>query len=117
MILHDCDFNPQIDRQAEDRCHRLGQTRPVTVYRFVTRDSVDEKIVAIAERKLQLDSAILNAAGDEGDAAQGAAAGGRGAESKSMAEILRTLLEEGRGGEGRRASAGVALHIPDAIAD
>ena len=31
VIIHDCDFNPQIDRQAEDRCHRLGQTRPVTV--------------------------------------------------------------------------------------
>lgn len=33
VILHDVDFNPQVDRQAEDRCHRLGQSRPVTVYR------------------------------------------------------------------------------------
>jgi hypothetical protein len=33
VILHDVDFNPQVDRQAEDRCHRIGQTRPVTVYR------------------------------------------------------------------------------------
>ena len=30
------DFNPQIDRQAEDRCHRLGQTKQVTVYRMVS---------------------------------------------------------------------------------
>ena len=35
VILHDVDFNPQIDRQAEDRCHRLGQTKPVTIYRLV----------------------------------------------------------------------------------
>lgn len=59
VIIHDCDFNPQIDRQAEDRCHRLGQTKPVTIYRLVTEGSVDERIVAIAERKLDLDAAIL----------------------------------------------------------
>lgn len=35
VIIHDMDFNPQIDRQAEDRCHRIGQNKPVTVYRCV----------------------------------------------------------------------------------
>ena len=35
VILHDVDFNPQVDRQAEDRCHRLGQQKAVTVYRLV----------------------------------------------------------------------------------
>lgn len=35
VILHDVDFNPQVDRQAEDRCHRLGQKRTVTVHRLV----------------------------------------------------------------------------------
>ena len=34
VIIHDMDFNPQIDRQAEDRCHRSGQTKPVTIFRF-----------------------------------------------------------------------------------
>ena len=60
VIIHDCDFNPQIDRQAEDRCHRLGQTRPVTVHRLITAGTVDERIVQIAERKLDLDAAVLS---------------------------------------------------------
>lgn len=37
-------FRLQIDKQAEDRAHRLGQTRPVTVYRLVTRNSVDSNV-------------------------------------------------------------------------
>ncbi|GFR44724.1 hypothetical protein Agub_g6049, partial [Astrephomene gubernaculifera] len=59
VILHDVDFNPQIDKQAEDRAHRLGQTRPVVVYRLITRGTVDSNIQAIAERKLALDAAVL----------------------------------------------------------
>ena len=51
VILHDSDFNPQVDRQAEDRCHRIGQTRPVTVYKLVAAGTVDEQIVALAESK------------------------------------------------------------------
>ncbi|CAA0811548.1 Protein CHROMATIN REMODELING 19 [Striga hermonthica] len=59
VIIHDMDFNPQIDRQAEDRCHRIGQTRPVTIYRLVTKDTVDENVYEIAKRKLNLDAAVL----------------------------------------------------------
>lgn len=33
VVIHDMDFNPQIDRQAEDRCHRIGQAKSVTIYR------------------------------------------------------------------------------------
>lgn len=59
VIIHDMDFNPQMDRQAEDRCHRIGQTKPVTVYRLVTKGTVDENIYSIAKRKLTLDAAVL----------------------------------------------------------
>ena len=52
-IFHDLDFNPQNDRQAEDRCHRLGQTRPVTVYKLVAAETVDAKIAEIAMRKAE----------------------------------------------------------------
>lgn len=56
VVLHDSDFNPQTDRQAEDRCHRLGQKKPVTVYRFITKGTVDKNIYNIAQRKLVLDA-------------------------------------------------------------
>jgi len=36
VIIHDMDFNPQMDRQAEDRCHRIGQNKPVTIYRYAS---------------------------------------------------------------------------------
>jgi SWI/SNF-related matrix-associated actin-dependent regulator 1 of chromatin subfamily A len=81
VIIHDCDFNPQIDRQAEDRCHRLGQSKPVTVIRLVAKDTVDERIVAVAEKKLDLDAAILS------DAKAVAAE-----ENRAMHEIMEELL-------------------------
>ena len=59
VIIHDVDYNPQLDRQAEDRCHRIGQLKPVTVYRLVTKNSIDESIYNIAENKLTLNATIL----------------------------------------------------------
>ncbi|KAG6405487.1 hypothetical protein SASPL_133077 [Salvia splendens] len=69
VIIHDMDFNPQIDRQVEDRCHRIGQTKPVTIYRLVTKGTVDENVYEIAKRKLTLDAAVLESGvvEDEGE--------------------------------------------------
>ena len=55
----DSDFNPNVDRQAEDRCHRIGQTRPVHVIKLISKDSVDEKIFDISQRKAQLGTDLL----------------------------------------------------------
>lgn len=52
-IIHDLDFNPFNDLQAEDRCHRIGQKKPVTVYKLITRDSVDEDIYKMQEKKVR----------------------------------------------------------------
>ena len=52
-IIHDLDFNPFNDLQAEDRCHRIGQKKPVTVYKLIARDSVDEDIYKMQERKVR----------------------------------------------------------------
>ena len=47
-IIYDSDWNPQQDLQAQDRCHRIGQTRPVVIYRLVTQNSIDESIVHVS---------------------------------------------------------------------
>ncbi|CAG0904060.1 unnamed protein product [Cyprideis torosa] len=54
VVIHDPDFNPYNDKQAEDRCHRLGQTRAVRVVRLVSEDTVEESIAEIANQKLLL---------------------------------------------------------------
>jgi len=59
VIIFDSDWNPQVDLQAIDRAHRIGQKREVFVYRFVTEDSVEEKIVERAARKLKVDHLII----------------------------------------------------------
>merc|ERR1719203_285703 len=54
-IIYDSDWNPQQDLQAQDRCHRIGQTKPVMIYRLVSANTIDQKIVerAAAKRKLE----------------------------------------------------------------
>nr|CCA22100.1 Putative SWI/SNF related putative [Albugo laibachii Nc14] len=59
VILYDSDWNPQVDLQAMDRAHRIGQTKTVRVFRFISDGTVEEKIVERAERKLYLDAAII----------------------------------------------------------
>ena len=58
-VLYDSDWNPQADLQAMDRCHRIGQTKPVHVYRLVTEHSVEEKVVERAQQKLKLDAVVV----------------------------------------------------------
>ena len=59
-IMHDLDFNPFNDLQAEDRCHRIGQTKKVTVIKMVTADTVDQDVYAMQERKAKMNSAIMD---------------------------------------------------------
>lgn len=55
VIIFDLSFNPHDDKQAEDRAHRVGQTRAVKVIRMITRDSIEENIMELANTKLALD--------------------------------------------------------------
>ncbi|VDI05425.1 adenosinetriphosphatase, partial [Mytilus galloprovincialis] len=59
VIIYDSDFNPQVDLQAMDRAHRIGQTKQVRVLRFVTEHTVEEKILERAEKKLRLDHIVI----------------------------------------------------------
>lgn len=59
VILHDVDFNPTVDRQAEDRVHRIGQKKKVTIYRLVCNGTVDQVIAEKAEQKSVLNRHVL----------------------------------------------------------
>jgi hypothetical protein len=53
-------WNPAVEAQATDRAHRIGQDRPVTVYRLITKDTIEESIVALHENKRALADALLS---------------------------------------------------------
>jgi SWI/SNF-related matrix-associated actin-dependent regulator of chromatin subfamily A member 5 len=59
VILYDSDWNPQADLQAQDRAHRIGQKKPVQVFRLITDDSVEVKVVERAQQKLKLDAMVV----------------------------------------------------------
>jgi hypothetical protein len=59
VVLYDPWWNPAIERQAIDRTHRIGQTKPVTAYRLVTLGSVEEKIQALQTRKQALADFVI----------------------------------------------------------
>jgi SWI/SNF-related matrix-associated actin-dependent regulator of chromatin subfamily A member 5 len=59
VILYDSDWNPQMDLQAMDRAHRIGQKKQVKVFRFISKGTVEEKIIERAERKLYLDAVVI----------------------------------------------------------
>ena len=59
VILFDSDWNPQMDLQAMDRAHRIGQKKEVHVYRFCTDGTVEEKIIEKAYKKLALDALVI----------------------------------------------------------
>jgi SWI/SNF-related matrix-associated actin-dependent regulator 1 of chromatin subfamily A len=80
-IMHDLDFNPFNDLQAEDRCHRIGQKKPVTVFKLVSKDTVDEDIYGMQQRKAMMNAAIM----DNGSTAKEA--------PKEKAALLRTAVD------------------------
>nr|XP_022330657.1 chromodomain-helicase-DNA-binding protein 1-like isoform X3 [Crassostrea virginica] len=59
VIIFDSDWNPQNDLQAQARAHRIGQKNQVSVYRLVTKNSVEEDIVERAKRKMVLDHLVI----------------------------------------------------------
>ena len=73
-------WNPAVEDQASDRTHRIGQQRPVTIYRLVTENTIEEKIVQLHARKRDLADSLL----------EGSDLGGR-----ISAEDLLQLIREG----------------------
>ncbi|CAB3409909.1 unnamed protein product [Caenorhabditis bovis] len=61
VIIFDSDWNPHQDMQAQDRAHRIGQKKEVRVLRLITANSVEEKILAAARYKLNVDEKVIQA--------------------------------------------------------
>ena len=87
VILHDLDFNPYNDKQAEDRCHRVGQTRPVRVIRMLSEDTIEEAIHNIARDKLKLEQDLNKSGEDDG------AGGSKATQKKDLKRLLKLALD------------------------
>ncbi|SJX62227.1 related to FUN30-protein important for chromosome integrity and segregation [Sporisorium reilianum f. sp. reilianum] len=84
VILFDQDFNPHNDKQAADRSYRMGQTKPVTVIKLLSRGTIDEDIHALGERKLELADRVSGEDDTESDEA----------EQKKVAQTLLAKLRD-----------------------
>ncbi|KAH3718701.1 hypothetical protein DPMN_061507 [Dreissena polymorpha] len=82
VILHDIDFNPYNDKQAEDRCHRVGQTREVQILRLISKDTVDETMLKCAREKLKLEKEVISTDGQDDEDGS----------TKDVASILKQVL-------------------------
>eukprot|EP00754_Rhynchopus_humris_P038431 Rhum_TRINITY_DN21050_c0_g1::Rhum_TRINITY_DN21050_c0_g1_i1::g.172976::m.172976/K14437/CHD7; chromodomain-helicase-DNA-binding protein 7 len=84
VVIFDTDWNPQQDLQAAARCHRIGQEKEVKVFRLVSTDTIEERMLEVASQKLALATALLSSAEDNG-----------GGADKATEADLRTFLRHG----------------------
>ena len=68
-IIYDSDWNPQNDLQAQARCHRIGQTKSVKVYRLLSRKSYEMQMFHMSSLKMGLDQAVLQGIENNSDSA------------------------------------------------
>jgi len=61
VIIFDSDWNPQMDQQAEDRAHRIGQKNEVRVFVLVSVGSIEEEILDRAKQKMGIDAKVIQA--------------------------------------------------------
>jgi SWI/SNF-related matrix-associated actin-dependent regulator 1 of chromatin subfamily A len=102
VIIFDSSFNPQDDIQAENRAHRVGQTREVEVVRLVTKGTVEEQIYALGVSKLELDKMVQGEEPEEGASKKkGAAAGDKisKAEEAGIEAVEQMMLKQLEGEE------------------
>lgn len=59
VIFYDLDWNPAMDKQCQDRCHRIGQTRDVHIYRFVSEGTIEANILRKSNQKRMLDDVVI----------------------------------------------------------
>jgi superfamily II DNA/RNA helicase len=97
VIIYDSDWNPHNDIQAFSRAHRIGQQNKVMIYRFVTRNSVEERIAHVAKKKMMLTHLIVRPGMGGQGAQQGPNADKKQTQSmskKELDDILRFGTED-----------------------
>ena len=103
VFLLDPWWNPQAEEQAVDRTHRIGQDKPVMVYRLVSADTIEEKVMALKEKKAELFARVVEGTGNVEDGGEGAGglvgtAGAAGTGGLSPAALtaaeIRELIED-----------------------
>ncbi|KAK4240207.1 ISWI chromatin-remodeling complex ATPase ISW2 [Achaetomium macrosporum] len=109
VILYDSDWNPQADLQAMDRAHRIGQTKQVVVYRFVTDNAIEEKVLERAAQKLRLDQLVIQ----QGRAQVAAKAAANKDELLSMIQHGAEKVFQTKGAFGTLAEKGGDLNDDD----
>jgi SNF2 family DNA or RNA helicase len=65
VVLFDPWWNPAVEAQAADRIHRIGQTKPATIYKFIARGTVEEKILRLQDKKREVMAAAMGEMSDE----------------------------------------------------
>ncbi len=85
-------WNPAVEDQASDRAHRIGQTRPVTIYRLVAHDTIEDRILALHHKKRELAASLLE--------------GSDAVARMSVEDLLDLVREAGAGGAGESAAPG-----------
>lgn len=90
VVIFDSSFNPQDDIQAENRAHRVGQTREVEVIRLVSKGTIEEQIYALGQTKLALDDRVAG----EGEAAVVAAEDEKVAEQQGQRMVEEMMLKQ-----------------------
>ncbi|WP_136313254.1 DEAD/DEAH box helicase [Actinomyces procaprae] len=103
VFLLDPWWNPQAEEQAVDRTHRIGQDKPVMVYRLVSAGTIEEKVMALKEKKAELFDRVVEGAADDaaGGVADGAGSGGAAGPgaAASRARLTAQEIRELLGGE------------------
>ncbi|BGP31707.1 Putative ATPase [Rhodotorula toruloides] len=111
VIIFDSDWNPQNDLQAMDRAHRIGQTKPVLVFRFASANSIEQTLLASATRKRKLERVVLgNEAALAGDGASAASnfitevRGKKPGKGQAKNQAIKTLAQKLLEAEGELVS-------------
>lgn len=103
MVFLDADWNPQVTIQAEARCHRIGQTKPVTVYKIVSQGTVEEQMLGRIQKKLYLSAKVTESmrnihtdAGNPGKSSRGRKPGQSDEDMPNMSMVeLMSMMRRG----------------------